>query len=192
MNEDDPLEGVAGPHTGCRARRNGRKPGQKAVETISAPFDPEWLDLNELIIDVMAQLLPLVLHHDLRWRLARVLPLLWGDRNKLIQVFFCLISNAIRYAPAESAIYVTTAAEGRVVHVRICDRGESRMLSRPRSLFPAYCRVRRLDLSLDRLIDDNLPLVYTIVRMHGGRAWIESDVHEGFIFHFTLPFPASD
>jgi signal transduction histidine kinase len=190
MNNDNPLEGVVVQSSGRRIRQDMQDPARKSIETIAALLDPEWLDLNALIIDVMARLLPLVRHHKLRWQLARVLPLLWGDRNKLAHVFFCLIGNAMRYSPAESEIYITTAVEGRVVHVRVCDQGANGVISELEYLLQRYRRDRVLDHPHDRLLDDGLPLVYAIIRMHAGRVWIESGLHEGFIFHFTLPFPA--
>jgi signal transduction histidine kinase len=187
MKNDNPLESVV---TQSPEYRTMKDPVQESIETMSTLFDPEWLDLNALIIDVMARLLPLVLHHRLSWQLARVLPLLWGDRSKLAQVFFCLIGNAIRYAPASSEIYVTTAVEGRVVHVSVCDQGVGSAISELEHLLQHYSRNLVADQPQDRMLDGGLPLVYAIIRMHGGRVWIESGLHEGFIFHFTLPFPA--
>jgi signal transduction histidine kinase len=57
-------------------------------------------------------------------------------------------------------------------------------------LLQHYGRDRVADRPQDRMLDGGLPLVYAIIRLHGGRVWIESGLHEGFIFHFTLPFPA--
>jgi signal transduction histidine kinase len=188
MHNDNPLESAV---TQSPEYRTMKDPVRESIETISVLFDPEWLDLNALVIDVMARLLPLVLHHKLRWQLARVLPLLWGDRNKLAQVFFCLIGNAIRYSPADSEIYVTTAVEGQAVHVSVCDQGMGSMISELEHLLLDYTRNHAADQPQDRMLDGGLPLVYAIIRMHGGRVWIESGLHEGFIFHFTLPFPAT-
>lgn len=187
MNKDNPLESAVAQNPEHRTMQD---PVRESIETISTLFDPEWLDLNALIVDVMARLLPLVLHHRLRWQLARVLPLLWGDRKKLAQVFFCLIGNAMRYSPAESEIYINTAVEGRVVHVSVCDQGASSAISELEYILQHYSRDRVTDQPQDRMLDGGLPLVYAIIRMHGGRVWIESGLHEGFIFHFTLPFPA--
>jgi signal transduction histidine kinase len=187
MSNDNPLESAVAQSPEYSTTKD---PVRESIETISALFDPEWLDLNALIIDVIAQLLPMVLHHKLRWQLARVLPLLWGDHNKLTHVFFCLIGNAIRYAPAGSEIYVTTAVERRVVHISVCDQGVGSAISELEHLLQHYARDHATDQPQDRMLDSGLPLVYAIIRMHGGRVWIESGLREGFIFHFTLPFPA--
>ena len=160
---------------------------REPVEAISALFDPEWLDLNALIIDSMARLLPIVLHHELRWQLARALPLLWADRSRLTQVFFCLIDNAIRYAPPGSEIYITTASEGPVVHVSVRDQGAGSSVSELEHLLQSYSRGTLADLPRDRALEGGLPLVCTIIHMHGGHVWVESSPHKGFIFHFTLP-----
>src|SRR2546421_7673385 len=149
MNKDNPLESAVAQSPEYRSMRY---PLRESIETISALFDPEWLDLNALIIDVMARLLPLVLHHKLRWQLARVLPLLWGDRNKLAQVFFCLIGNAIRYSPPESEIYVTTAVEGRVVHISVCDQGIGSAISELEYLLQHYTRDHVTDQPQDRML----------------------------------------
>jgi signal transduction histidine kinase len=187
MNNDDSLESAV---TQSAASGTVKDPVRESIETISALFDPEWLDLNALIIDVMAQLLPVVLHHKLCWQLARVLPLLWGDHNKLAQVFFCLIGNAIRYSPAGSEICIATAVEGRVVHVSVRDQGVSSAISELEHFLQHYARDHTGDQPQDRMLDSGLPLVCAIIRMHGGRAWIESSGRKGFIFHFILPFPA--
>jgi signal transduction histidine kinase len=186
MSNENPLESAVAQSSVCGAVKD---PVQESIETVSALFDPDWLDFNALIIDVIAQLLPMVLHHKLRWHLARVLPLLWGDHSKLAQVFFCLIGNAIRYAPAGSEINVMTAVEGRVVHASVCDQGASSTIRELEHLLQYYSRNHAVDQPQDRMLDSGLPLVYAIIRIHGGRAWIESGQRQGFAFHFTLPFP---
>ncbi len=190
MNNDNPLEEVVEQSSEGRTRQNIVDPVRESITTIDALFEPEWLDLNALVIDVMARLLPLVRHHKLRWHLARVLPLLWCDHEKLAQVFFCLIGNAMHYAPAGSEIHITTAAEGCVVHVSVCDQGICSVTSEMDDLLHYFARKHIIDQPQGRLLDSSLPAVYAIIRMHGGRAWIESGLQEGFVFHFTLPFPA--
>jgi signal transduction histidine kinase len=177
-------------HINSDARRLGRLISamldldrmRSGIVTIS----PEPLDLNELIRSVATRLALGAPQHRLVLELDAALPGMSGDRDKLIQVVTNLLSNAVKYSPDGSDVTVmtTTASEG--IEVSVADRGIGIPAAQLERVFEPYVRV---DSEATRTISGTglgLPIAREIVRLHGGRMWVESVEGEGSRFHFTL------
>jgi signal transduction histidine kinase len=108
----------------------------------------------------------------------------WGDWNRLLQVFENLIGNAIKFTPPHGCITVGAASRDHEVVFRVTDTGggiapenQSRVFDR----FWQASRAGRLGAGL------GLPITKGIVEAHGGRIWVESAVGSGSTFFFTIP-----
>ncbi len=143
-----------------------------------------WLDLNALLVDVVNRL-RLTTHHLIRLQLARALPVLMGDRKKLIGVISHLLKHAVQYSPDGGEIYVSSVVEGHLVHISIRNHGAGILASELEQLFTD--RPRSDGEAVKQPIQE-LPTVREIVQMHGGAIWAESAPGAGSIFHFTIPF----
>lgn len=121
------------------------------------------------------------------------LPLILGDRGRLIQVFLNLVENALQAGPA--CMTVTTCMETdfslrtdhsrhtRFVRVEIRDDGAGiDEADLPHVFSPFFTRKRRgtgLGLAVcDRTVEE-----------HGGRLGVESRLGEGSAFRVSLPVP---
>jgi len=105
---------------------------------------------------------------------AGSLPVVFGDRARLVQVFQNLLDNAVKFAGSAEAPLVTVEArppvEGKVVLV-VRDNGigiEPRHRDRVFGLF------EKLDPRGEGS-GVGLALVRRVVESHGGRVWLESD-----------------
>jgi signal transduction histidine kinase len=113
------------------------------------------------------------------------LPVVFGERVRLIEVFQNLIDNAIKYTlpHARPHIEIGRRNEGEVV-LFVRDNGPG---IAPRYHEKVFGLFERLDTSLEGT-GVGLALVRKVVETHGGRIWIESDgVQGGSVFAFTLP-----
>jgi signal transduction histidine kinase len=123
------------------------------------------------------------------------LPLVWADRNRMIQVAVNLISNATKYTPKSGTITIgaerTISEVGhtdnlQVVHFWVKDTGIGITPEDQKKIFQQYFRT---DISKDMATGTGLGLNITknLVEMQGGRIWFESEIGQGTTFHVTIP-----
>ncbi len=109
-------------------------------------------------------------------------PPIWGDHDRLEQVFVNLLENAVRHAVSASAIEVSSTVDGDVVSVRVADDGRgipidlAERVFLPRERGPAEGRGAGLGLAIAR----------GIVEAHGGTIALEP-VPTGTCVVVTLP-----
>jgi PAS domain S-box-containing protein len=145
------------------------------------------LDLNSIVRDVLQTLAVVSDHHSLQSDLAASLPLVAGDRDRVVQVLTNLVRNAINYSPAGGTITVSTSVEDSFVHLAVRDEGLGIPHADLGTIFDRYTRVRTKEHQSVTGTGLGLPISKQIVEHHGGRIWVESEVGQGSIFHFTLP-----
>jgi signal transduction histidine kinase len=124
------------------------------------------------------------------------LPLVWGDRSRLTQVLTNLVSNAFKYTPDGGQITVCArryangkdaGGEGEFVLCSVADTGVGITSQDQERLFTKYFRAD--DPVVRSVPGTGLGLVITksLVELHGGEIWVESEVNEGSTFSFTVP-----
>jgi signal transduction histidine kinase len=119
------------------------------------------------------------------------LGVVWGDKGRLIQVLTNLVSNANKYTPegGEITLRVGHWSDNGKDYVRwsVVDTGIGMTQEEQDRLFTKYFRS---DNPLVRNVKGTgLGLVITrsIVEMHDGELWVESEHEEGSTFSFTIP-----
>lgn len=114
------------------------------------------------------------------------LPVINGDKNRLMQVVINLISNAVKFTD-EGFVTCAVKRTGNGVTVSVIDTG--RGIGRPdhEKVFEKFKQVG------DTLTDKpsgtglGLPICKQIVAHHGGRIWVESEQGKGCNFSFSIP-----
>jgi PAS domain S-box-containing protein len=118
------------------------------------------------------------------------LPIVTGDRDRLVQVVSNLANNAVKYSPDGGMVTLSTRAEGGYALVSITDTG---LGIPPEEIGHVFERFRRVRSGAAQAIPGTglgLTIVKQIVEMHGGKIWVESAVGHGSAFHFTIPLAA--
>ena len=122
---------------------------------------------------------------------VRVLPLAFarGDRAMLRQVFFNVVSNALKFTNrrprAEVEIGSRASDDGRETIYYIRDNGAGFDMKYADKLFGVFSRLHTADEFNGTGI--GLALVARIIKRHGGRVWAEAAVDVGATLFFTLP-----
>ena len=115
------------------------------------------------------------------------LPLLTGDRDRLIQVVINLISNAVKFTPSGSITCAAMQDAAGGVVVSVTDTGIGIAPEDHERIFEQFGQADDVLSDTPRGTGLGLAICREIVEHHGGRLWLESEVGKGSRFSFTLP-----
>ena len=122
----------------------------------------------------------------------RDLPVVWGDRSRLVQLLTNLMSNACKYTPGGGKVGIMARQVDGQIQVDVMDTGIGISRQDQEQLFGRFFRA---DNPLIREIGGSglgLSIARSIVSLHGGEIWVDSELGRGSIFSFTLPLARDD
>jgi signal transduction histidine kinase/CheY-like chemotaxis protein len=116
-----------------------------------------------------------------------------GDAQRLQQVVWNIVSNAIKFTPAGGGVHIDLRRSGRHVAIEVRDTGRGI----PADVLPyIFDRFRQADSSSTRLhggLGIGLALVKHLVELHGGTVTASSEgIDRGATFVVTLPVARPD
>lgn len=158
----------------------------------------EPADINVMLERAVSMLQPLCDEKDLtvQLNLSRDLPSLVIDIDRINQVIYNLLNNAIRYIERGCAITVFTLpvrVDGKsYAQVQIADTGKG---IAPKDLEHIFQYFYRSEQSRNRKSGGSgigLALAQQFIRSHGGNIWADSTVGKGTTFTFILPLKEDD
>ncbi len=110
------------------------------------------------------------------------------DEARIEQVLNNLISNALKYSPAETPVTVGIERSDNEVVVWVRDEGPGLDEEQQAHIFDRFYRVESNgEQSQVEGLGLGLYIAYEIVRLQGGRIWLESESGQGSTFFFSLP-----
>ncbi len=114
------------------------------------------------------------------------LPTVIADRERIEEVLQNLLDNALKYSPDKAQITVSCRAISDEVITSVSDHGMGISLREQHEIFE---RFHRAENDSGRSIQGaglGLYICRAIVEAHGGRIWVESTLHSGSTFSFSL------
>ncbi|HEY6652308.1 MAG TPA: ATP-binding protein, partial [Actinomycetota bacterium] len=158
------------------------------LESGEVPFKREVVAIAPLVARVISEITigraisDITLEADVPAGLAAE-----ADPERIHQVLFNLVDNAVRFTPPGGEITITARSRDERVEVRVADTGVGIAAEHLPRVFERFYRV---DASRSR--DDGgtgigLAIARSIVEGHGGRIVAESDPGHGSAFTFDLP-----
>jgi signal transduction histidine kinase len=121
------------------------------------------------------------------------LPMIFADQARLVQVLTNLLSNACKYSPPETDVYLTVEVErgnGAAQPMMRCtvrDTGYGISPEDQANLFTKFFRASDSNIRQSPGTGLGLSITRGIIELHGGKIWLESEVGKGTAFHFTMP-----
>jgi two-component system, OmpR family, phosphate regulon sensor histidine kinase PhoR len=115
-------------------------------------------------------------------------PAVRADAQRLHQVFFNLMDNAVKYVQPGGRISISAKLTDGEIEIQVADNGPGIAAEHLPRIFERFYRV---DKARSRELGGTglgLSIVKHIVQAHGGRVWAESEVGRGSVFYFTLPW----
>ncbi len=156
--------------------------GQLRLELKTIHFDDMIARLDEGL-EIQAHEKGVTLKHEV----AGNLPEIQADEQRITQVLYNLMSNALRHTPAGGAI--TTTAELRDGRMLVSVRDTGTGIA-PEDLPHVFERFYRADRSRARATGGTglgLTISKQIIEAHGGQIWAQSWLGAGSTFAFSLP-----
>jgi PAS domain S-box-containing protein len=142
---------------------------------------------EKLLQDVVKYMTPAVEHSGQQLVLNQLseLPVISADDDRIRQVLFNLINNAIKYSSPGGKIYVGAKKQAEFLVMEVQDNGRGMTEEEQVRLFEPYYRIE----SKEKMSGLGLGLALSrrLVELHGGQIWVKSSRGIGSTFYFSLP-----
>jgi len=122
---------------------------------------------------------------------------IWGCPDRLIQTLTNLLTNAIKFSPQNSTVWLsancpTSNNNSQEVLIFVRDRGRGIPADKLETIFGRFQQVDASDSRQKGGTGLGLAICRSIVQQHDGRIWAESTLGKGSTFFVALPiFPES-
>lgn len=110
-------------------------------------------------------------------------PLAAFDPARILQVLITLLSNAIKFTPANGKVVVHVERMADEIRFAVSDTGVGIPTDQLGAVFERFLQAK----DVRRGVELSLYISKCIVQGHGGRIWAESKIGAGSTFCFTLP-----
>ncbi len=144
----------------------------------------EWNILSEIVGSVTARMKYSAEEHKIEVDISESLPFVPVDYVQMEQVFTNLISNSVKYAPADSLIRIRAEVEGECVRAQVSNQGPQIPPEHLERIFDKFYRINEADKVTGTGL--GLSICKGIIEAHGGKIWAEN-LRDGLAFNFTLP-----
>jgi two-component system, OmpR family, sensor histidine kinase BaeS len=154
----------------------------------SLELDKKVVDLNDWLVRVAAPWREAALEKGLEWKsnISDQMPSISMDPDRMAQALGNLLSNAVRYTPANGTITLSAAADSQEVRIQVGDSGPGIASDEQGQIFAPFYRGKSA-----RRFSDGMGLGLTIARdlitAHGGELRLESRSGQGSQFVLCLP-----
>jgi two-component system sensor histidine kinase VicK len=151
----------------------------------------ELVDINELVNNSVE-----ILSFKASEKDQKIITQLTGKPEKLLvsreriwRVISNLISNAMKFSPVGSIIYVDVIADDREVKISVKDSGIGIPDNIKNEVFNIFTDAKRPGTAGEKSFGLGLSICQQIIENHDGKIWFDSEVDKGTTFYITLKKP---
>lgn len=109
------------------------------------------------------------------------------DRDKMLQVFINLLTNAIKFSQPGKLVTVSLYVNAEEIFVDVIDQGEGMSQDKVNSLFQPFDKSHSVGTGGEVGTGLGLAIVKKIILAHSGKVWVDSLFGHGTTFHVCLP-----
>ncbi len=119
-------------------------------------------------------------------------PPVWGDEDRIEEIFLNLLDNAVKFSPAGGPVKIAMQVDQCETIISITDPGIGIAQAKLGTIFQKFHRLDSEDSRETYGHGLGLYITKALVEAHGGSIWVESVEGEGSTFSFTLPLVSED
>lgn len=155
---------------------------------------PEPCDLNAIVEEV-AEVMRLIAKRKrvfIETKLRDNLPALYADPDRIRQILFNLLGNAIKYTNEGDRVEIETRSDKNLVLFIVTDHGPGMPEADIPRLFDIYHRTEEARQSRTKGLGLGLFIVKSLVDLHRGVVSVRSELGRGTEFTVSIPFDQAD
>lgn len=147
----------------------------------------DWLELIRTMVDefrFQAGEKQITVHFE---EPAEQFPQIQVDKLRMTEVLMNLISNAIKYTDFGGNVYVSVELADDSVTTHVRDTGVGIPPKNVKQLFTKFYRVDNRLSTQNKGTGLGLFITRTVIELHNGTIWVDSEVDKGSTFSFSIP-----
>jgi signal transduction histidine kinase len=200
------LMGAPGPLNEQQVRfmQVARDNTERLQELVNDLLDLSRIESGKIELDMQVISLPDIIDHVagslrnqfdsrglfLTLDIASDLPRILGDPLRISQIVTNLLSNAYKYT-AQGGVTIRARQTGDFLQVDVIDTGVGISLQDQQNLFTRFFRSEDPFVREQSGTGLGLNITQSLIEIHGGTIWVESEPGVGSTFSFTLPLPGT-
>jgi signal transduction histidine kinase len=162
----------------------------------------QQIKIDDVVDNIVMQMHPQFKQKGIQVKLSieENLPLISADENKIAQVYTNILSNALKFTPADGTIHISvsrpmndTEVTGETLHTSISNNGPGILPEEMSTIFERYKQGLASEIVKAKGTGLGLAICKLIVEAHGGVISAESEPGIITTFRFSLPInPPAD
>jgi PAS domain S-box-containing protein len=147
----------------------------------------ETFDIAGALEEALSSLRPQSIAESIGIESSLSIPVpIFADRLRVKQIFFNLLSNALKFTPAGGRVRVEGALRDSFVEISVSDTGIGIPKEQHEAVFDKFYQTGATTKGVREGTGLGLAITKALVEEHGGRIWLESEPGKGSRFTFTL------
>ncbi len=160
------------------------------LEAGKVELEFQKVSIGDILTEVDATLQPLIQQKNLEFSYPQSPSInLYVDPKLMKEVFFNLVSNAIKFTPEQGKIWIDIefSKEKKSYVFSVCDTGIGIKKEDISKLFKPFTQLNNPFQKATKGTGLGLAITKKIIELHKGEIWVESEYGKGTCFYFTLP-----
>jgi PAS domain S-box-containing protein len=160
-----------------------------SMELGSLSLNKQVTDLRRMLNEVLAKIRPQVEEKQLSLEIAlpEKMPEPELDKDKIATVLVNLLGNAVKYTPENGRVIFRVNITDKQIEIGVEDTGVGIAEDELEKVFDKFYRSNDPRVQEQTGTGLGLALAQEVVRLHGGRITVESEINKGSTFSVTLP-----
>ena len=157
------------------------------IEAGELAMHPEPVSVVPVARQVVAQMRSRLEKRPIHLTETPGLPLIYADRDRLMEVLANLLDNADKYTPASAPVFIDARADEDEVIIEVRDQGPGLPSAERERIFDKFYRTDSSDAQTTYGYGLGLYVCRRLVEAQDGRVWTENHPQGGAVFSVALP-----